>query len=143
MDKEYRDEVLDRYASLLYYKYKNELSQWDWEAAKEEALNYCVFEEDYIIAGLFIGTVFSTYPSGKYWVFWACSNTTELERIRDTAFSQALRDVSEEHNCWVEGGEGDPCDLYLKYVVDDPTKDIMFVSDDYEKEYKTYLQESK
>jgi hypothetical protein len=79
------------------------LDQEDWvevEPDREERL-------------LYIGTVFSLSPSGKYYMPWACSNVTEEEALQDEEWRDALEFALGEYDLWITCGEGDPCDLFV------------------------------
>jgi hypothetical protein len=60
---------------------------------------------------VYLGTVFSLVPSGKYYMPWACSNVTEAEAELDQEWYEAVEEQFEAYNMWLEGGE-DPCDLF-------------------------------
>lgn len=107
-----------KYSEKLYQRYKEEISNWDWTKAKKEALKNCFldhYNDDQVVASLFMGTVFSIYPSGKYYMPWT-TNQTAKDVIKDTAYSRALDEVASSHGCWVTSGEGDPCDLFLQFT---------------------------
>lgn len=61
----------------------------------------------------YLGTVFALLPSGKYYTPFACSNITEKEAMQDEIWYQEAQKEADKHNCWLENGEGDPCDLFL------------------------------
>ena len=69
----------------------------------------------------FLGTVFSVYPSGKYYTAWACSNITEKEAEVDEAFSEALDKVVDMFGFCVTEGEGDPCGMFIAVELSDET----------------------
>ena len=98
----------------LYQKYREEIEQWDWPLIKANALENV--EEGFGSEepeGLdFLGTVFALFPSGKYYMPFACSNVTLREAHRDEEFGRALDDVAEKYGMWIESGEGDPCDVF-------------------------------
>lgn len=62
---------------------------------------------------IFIGTVFSLMPSGKYYVPWACGNVTEEEAAKDEEWQEQATNELATINCWLTSGEGDPCDLFV------------------------------
>ena len=68
---------------------------------------------EYVTGSAYLGTTFSIMPSGKYWTFWACSNTTAEERDRDTRFMEALERVADKFELFVHSGDGDPCDMFV------------------------------
>lgn len=79
---------------------------------------------------VFLGTVFSLCPSGKYYMPFACSNVEPCnhchgegcdfcgwqgsrEAYEDTLFYEYLESYAGKIGAWVENGEGDPCDIFL------------------------------
>jgi hypothetical protein len=88
------------------------------------------------IKSVFIGTVFSLSPSGKYYTPWACSNLSPCPRCKgrgcdycgdvgsreafeDQVFYEALYEVASRYDAQIEFGEGDPCDLFLVQAVEE------------------------
>jgi hypothetical protein len=63
------------------------------------------------VAYVYLGTVFSLTPSGKYYTAWT-TNATKAERARDDAWFDALEKVAAKYAGWIEHGE-DPVDLYF------------------------------
>jgi hypothetical protein len=68
---------------------------------------------------LYIGTVFAWYPSGKYYMPFACSNVTEEEAEKDEEWREAVEAECEKLGVSFEHGEGDPCDLFICEYRDD------------------------
>jgi hypothetical protein len=62
---------------------------------------------------LYLGTVFTLTPSGKFYMPWACGNVTEEEAQQDEKWYDAVRERAEGLGYSFESGEGDPCDLFL------------------------------
>lgn len=60
----------------------------------------------------FIGTVFSIFPSGKYYMPWT-TNQTEEDVELDAEFKELVEEWLGERNMWLESGEGNPCDLFV------------------------------
>jgi len=61
---------------------------------------------------VYLGTIFSLMPSGKYYTPFACSNVTDDEAAQDEAWrNQAEAELDLIGACLVSG-EGDPCDLF-------------------------------
>jgi hypothetical protein len=90
-------------------------AEFDWEKLKAEALrnpHYDLEVED-DICSIFLGTVMSLTPSGKYYTPWANSNVTPNDIANDALWYEALDAVAESYDGWVESGEGDPCDLFV------------------------------
>ena len=82
------------------------------------------------IKSYFLGTVFCLYPSGKYYMPFACSNVElcpkckgegcdfcghlgSREAFEDSVFTENLEHYASKHNCWIQSGEGNPCDVFL------------------------------
>ena len=62
---------------------------------------------------LYIGTVMSLSPSGKYYTLWACGNVEESEAELDGAFWEAFEETLSAAGAWHQCGEGDPCDVHV------------------------------
>ena len=100
-------------------------------------------ENDDLIKSVFIGTVMSLAPSGKYWVCFGrgnlnlcplckgmgsiitngktiscpfCEGDGSREAFEDTEFNEALEEAACEKNCSIVSGEGDGCDLFLEMI---------------------------
>ena len=83
------------------------------------ALEECTAEEDgngNITKQLYLGTVFDCLPSGKYYTSWACSNVTEEELEQDELWFEQAQEELEQIGCFLENGEGDPCDLSIVQI---------------------------
>ena len=101
-------------------------------------------ENEDIVRSILLGSVFSLYPSGKYYMPFACSNVDECplckwkgvietnekiiecpfcngvssrEAYEDEIYIKALNDAAEAIDCYVTSGEGDPCDIFIQMVV--------------------------
>ena len=89
----------------------------------------------------FLGTVFSLYPSGKYYTPFACSNIEPCTRCKgdgsigkeecptchgvgseeaykDEQFREQLELEASEMGLYVREGEGDPCDIFIAQGMD-------------------------
>jgi hypothetical protein len=62
---------------------------------------------------LYLGSVLSLSPSGKYYTPFANGNITAKEAKADEAWYAAMDRAAEKHGGSIESGEGDPCDLYF------------------------------
>ena len=96
-----------------------------------------------LVESVFLGTVFGIMPSGKYYTPWANSNVdacprcggggmSKLDRgicsycdglgsrdvYEDQLMVEALERFAERAGCYVESGEGDPCDIFMNRVVE-------------------------
>lgn len=61
---------------------------------------------------VFLGTVFSVYPSGKYYQPFALGSATEKDAEKDEAFSEAAAKALEPIGAFLEHGD-DPCDVFV------------------------------
>ena len=88
----------------------------------------------------FLGTVMGQSPSGKYYQPWACSNvdlcdackgegcdacghTGSVEAHLDELWQESMSETAGEADCWIESGEGDPCDIFICKAVETPEED--------------------
>ena len=95
----------------LRKQYNDEIRNWDWDFIKnggEIAEDFDGDERCYF----YLGSVMSLMPSGKYYMFW-CTNQTWRDVVMDGLFMEILEEVADEHGGWIEGGEGDPTDLFF------------------------------
>lgn len=67
---------------------------------------------------VFIGTVFSLFPSGKYYTPFACSNVTEEEAALDEDWRELVNIECHKRGWVFENGEGDPCDCFIAEYTD-------------------------
>jgi hypothetical protein len=72
---------------------------------------------DELVGRCFLGTVFAVMPSGKYYMPWT-SNQTRSDETRDGAYMEALEDFLSQAGCWLESGEGDPCDMFAAMIIE-------------------------
>lgn len=86
----------------------------NWDAVKEE-LEAAEWETEdgYEVRRVFLATVFSLAPSGKYYTPWANSNVTEREALIDEAYWVLLEQEASEQGLCIESGEGDSCDIFV------------------------------
>lgn len=104
------------------------------ESEKEQAQLVKSYDEDSYLT-LYLGTVFSIMPSGKYYLPFACSNVDACNRCKgkgcdfcghlgsreayeDSLMNDALDKYADKIGAWVESGEGDPCDLFVCWAVE-------------------------
>jgi hypothetical protein len=57
----------------------------------------------------FLGSYMSLDPCGKYHHFLSPNGVTK----KCNQFWENLDRAASELNCWIESGEGDPCDIFL------------------------------
>jgi hypothetical protein len=112
----------------------------DWDVVKEEMAQVpwetCWDGEDKE-RRVFLGTVMSLYPSGKYYTPFANSNVEvcdacaeagdvpcdkdspcsgvdgHCEACQDARYGEALEQEADEHGYHIMNGEGDPCDVFV------------------------------
>lgn len=89
----------------------NDPREWNWAAAIKE----CKAQDPYDgCHALFIGSVMSIMPSGKYWGCFASGNVDEAEQERDIAYQEILEQCAHDHGGWIENGlNGDYCDMFF------------------------------
>ena len=75
------------------------------------------------VRSIYIGTVFSWYPSGKFYTPFANSNVTEEEAKQDAEWREAVENECSERGLTFEHGEGDPCDLFICEYKAEPTEE--------------------
>lgn len=94
----------------------------DWEGIKRE-LNLATepYEDECgnKVKAIFLGSVFSMTPSGKYYTPWACSNVDEKEAEEDQEWWEALEKKAGENGLFITSGEGDPTDIVVGMAVDE------------------------
>ena len=71
------------------------------------------YENDRQKRSFFYGSVFLNLPSGKYYMPWCCSNVTEEEVNKDIEWYEQAENELVTIGCFIESGEGDPCDLFI------------------------------
>ena len=132
--------------STIKDKYKRQLkNEFNWESIKHEALNNPQenYLNDFIVGTVFLGTVFSMCPSGKYYLPFACSNVNNCpickglgyckgdpyntcsrcqgvgshEAYQDIEWYAALDEIAEKYNGYIAHGEGDPCDIFFEIFI--------------------------
>lgn len=87
----------------------------DWDSVDFKMnTDYVSYDEenDMYLYRVYLGSVLSLAPSGKYWTWWACSNVDDEEQVKDIVWFEMLEEEADKHGFWIESGEGDACDLY-------------------------------
>lgn len=64
-------------------------------------------------ASAYLGNLLNMYPSGKYYVPFACSGVTEEEAMLDEGYREVLDQWADSNGGWIQCGEGDPLDLFF------------------------------
>jgi len=83
---------------------RKDLDRETWEPS--------IHDEDQEQRSIYLGTIMRWYPSGKVYAPWS-TNVTEAEAAIDEAWREALEKEAAALGCFIEHGEGDPCDMYL------------------------------
>jgi len=103
----------------------------------------CVsWQDDAMIASLYLGTVFALTPSGKYYTPYANSNVEDCPRCHGTGqtasgkectwccglgsreawldqlWQEEIDRIADRFGLFVFGGEGDPCDIFIGMSAD-------------------------
>jgi hypothetical protein len=100
-------------------------------------------DEGHFLASVFIGSVSNIFPSGKYYLPFACGNVNPCPQCKGTGksktgkdcpycqgsgsreiyedeiFNNTLENTANESGCFIQSGEGDPCDVHLVCVIAD------------------------
>ena len=97
---------------------KTAFEEIDWDVLIAEAKSNAEEEDGQMVGCAFLATVFDLMPSGKFYMPWANGNVTADEAGRDEIFMEHLERAATEHGGSIEGGEGDPTDLYFVMVLD-------------------------
>lgn len=50
-----------------------------------------------------------------------CRGEGSVEVWRDAEFMRGMEDAAEKNDCWIESGDGDPCDMFVCRVIPTPT----------------------
>lgn len=95
---------------------------FDIDDVERELDNAVPYEDDYgqWIQSTYIGTVFSEFPSGKYYMPWACGNVTKWEAECDEIWRERAEEELETIGACMISGDGNPCDLYIMRSCDNP-----------------------
>ena len=70
------------------------------------------------IKSLFLGSVFSLTPSGKYYTPFAAGNVEPEEAEADQAWFAAVDQEASQHGLSVQSAEGNPSDLLVVKVLE-------------------------
>ena len=127
-DYERMSEVWDKHNvfDLMVEKYSKEIeSEYLWNNILNELNNP---DEDMIVdddfndikyASLYIGSVLSIMPSGKFYMPFACSNINNVrEALLDECYREAFELKCGSLELWLENGEGDPTDMFICKTID-------------------------
>lgn len=126
-------EIWDKHGvfDLMATKYGKQIEkEFDWDYIQAILNNP---DDDMIVddewndvkyASLYIGSILSIMPSGKYYMPFACSNIENVrEALLDECYQDALNEKLEELGLWCESGEGDPLDVFFCKLIDEEVTD--------------------
>lgn len=107
-----------KYSEKLKKQYSEEIESWNWESLISELNESEPFESDSgMHQEIYIGSVFSIFPSGKYYTFWT-SNQTTKDELKDSIFSEMLENKLKSLGLYLTSGEGSPCDLFIGRTIE-------------------------
>lgn len=108
---------------LMHNVYREQIENnfyWDTIKSELESCEYIENEyelekgyDDYPISTIYIGSVFSVMPSGKYWTFFACGNMYPDEMLKDEIFMEVLEDTLSNKGMFISGSDSDACDMFF------------------------------
>lgn len=105
MVKRCSDLIKDEYNWDVIVK---ELNDPDSDMIVDDDFNDCKY------AALYIGSVLSIFPSGKFYTPFANSNIENVrEALIDECYREALESKLDSLGLWMESGEGDPLDTFF------------------------------
>lgn len=84
--------------------YLEEIREWDWDGIQADAL-----ENE---GQVWLGSIYSLTPSGKFYTAWVTGDLTEKEADMDEMWWDALETVAEEYGMSVSSGEYEPDHVY-------------------------------
>ena len=95
-------------SEFVWDKILHELEDPDEDYIVDDDFNECKY------ASLYVGSVLNLYPSGKFYMPWACSNIENVrEALLDECYREALKRKLDSLSLWMESGEGDPLDIFF------------------------------
>lgn len=95
---------------------------FDLDDVVRELDNAEPYEDNYSqwVQSVYIGRVWSWYPSGKYYTCYACNNVSEWEAECDEMWKERANAQLETIDAYMMSGDGDPTDLYIVRSCDNP-----------------------
>jgi hypothetical protein len=95
------------------------LERWDWDKVIENAQSEPQEGDDGETYGTsYLGSILSLTPSGKVYMPYASSNTYAEEANVDQCWQAALSAVAEAKGGWIQGSEGDGCDILFGMAIE-------------------------
>ena len=106
---------------LMEDKYTNQIdNEFNWDLIISKLNNPnddMIVDDDFNdckYASLYVGSCLSIFPSGKFYMPWACSNIENVrEALLDECYREALEKRLDSLGLWMESGEGDPLDIFF------------------------------
>jgi len=90
---------------------------WDEIERLLDAAEPVVDEAGNRVRMVYLGTVFSLTPSGKYYTFWT-GNQSEEDVEADTQWWEKVEEEAEKRGLFITSGEDDSCDIFIGRVED-------------------------
>lgn len=88
------------------------------EAMEEQDMEECPDNPEMLQRTMYLGSILSVTPSGKFYTPFANSNVSVKEAAIDEIWWDYMRFQLEEENLFIESGEGDGLDLFLTRYYD-------------------------
>lgn len=80
---------------------------------EDEDMDECPDNPDILQRTIYLGSILSLTPSGKFYLPFACSNVTVKEAAIDEIWQDFMRFHLEEEDLFLISGEGDGLDMFL------------------------------
>lgn len=115
------DQLLDSAGNRLEKQYREDIeSSFDWEgiveyasAAEEDPGDYDIDGMESELTRVYLGSVMSIFPSGKFYMPWAMGNVDSVEVFQDECYLAALESVADKYGGSIESEDGDPTDIFF------------------------------
>lgn len=108
---------------IMVAQYERDIREsFDWEMICADCGMHAEpdpYDDHGLLGQVYLGSILSLYPSGKYWVLWANDNVSSDEQKHDSAYAEALENIANLYGGWIESSDGDPLDLYFCKSYDD------------------------
>jgi hypothetical protein len=91
---------------------------FEWDDIESQLPNYDYirkheYSENEYSSTMYVGSVMSLFPSGKYYIMGLTSNQTKEDVVKDTFFMKCFDACLQAKDYWREQGEGDPTDVLI------------------------------
>ena len=92
--------------------------EWNFKDMEETVRrDGCIVDDNFTADSpyfsVYLGSILNIAPSGKYYTPWACSNVSRFEAMQDEWYWHHFDNLTLQHNCWTQSGEGDALDVLL------------------------------